>query len=419
MDIRIEQDAALTRLHLSGRLDGHWAGHLTQALDEQLRLGNDRVCLHLGELAYISSLGLRVLISANSRFRTVSGSFSVTGATGNVLQVLQMAGMLALLEQQAAAPVQAAAVAAAPESRQLERGDVSWEVFTLPGSGMRARVFGDPALFNAGGYSEEHCQPQRLSERGVGLGLGAFAQDFAGNRERFGEYLTVAGAAACQPSGASTTCDTLLTEGEYVPELQALHGIGCEGEFTRLLRFEPAAGAEPPTLSSIAAFALECAAAPIACIVIAAESESLSGAALRRSPVLGELPEDPFGFPDVRDWLSIVGERAHAGMSVLACGVVADPCATVPDALRTQLRPLGAEDGPLGHLHAAVFRFRPQKRGKIELLPALRPFFEHDAPQAVLHLMGDDREEGSVEESRFRRGVCWVAAITAVDGGAA
>jgi anti-anti-sigma factor len=425
MEITTEQDAAIMRVHVSGRLDGHWAGHLTQALDEQLRQGNDRVCLHIEGLNYVSSLGLRVLIGAYNRFRSVSGSFSVTGATGNVLEVLRMAGMFALLDQSsAAAPAKAPVAAAAPAAPQSERvlhGAVAYEIFRLGETTMRAVAFGDPTRLGAGGYAESDCRSLPLDASVVGLGLGAFGQDFAGNRDRFGEYLTVAGAAAYQPSGASSTCDTLLTEGDYVPELQALYGMRFEGSFSYLIRFEPAAEDAMPTLSDVAAFALERSGAAAVCLVFAAETDGLVGAVLRRSPVVGEMPADPFAFPDVRDWLSVVNERAHAGLSVVACGAAADPlrAGELSAGLRAQLRPLAAADGPLGHVHAAVFRYRPLQRGKVELAATLRPFFEHDSPQAVVHLLADDREEGTMEQTRLRRGVCWVSPVTDISGGAA
>ena len=70
-------------------------------------------------------------------------------------------------------------------------------------------------------------------------------------------------------------------------------------------------------------------------------------------------------------------------------------------------------------MHAAVFRYRPLQCGKVELAATLRPFFEHDSPQAVVHLLADDREEGTMEQTRLRRGVCWVSPVTEISGGAA
>ena len=76
-----------------------------------------------------------------------------------------------------------------------------------------------------------------------------------------------------------------------------------------------------------------------------------------------------------------------------------------------QLRPLGGEDGLLGHFHAAAFGFRPIQRGKISLKDTVTALFESDEPMTVLHLLRDDRPSGA-GESEFIRGACWIGRLT-------
>lgn len=423
MEIQSERSGDLTRVLIAGRLDAFWADHLSRALDDHLRQGNDRVHLHMGRVDYISSLGIRALVSAYKKFSGVGGVFVIAEPAENVRRVLELAGLASLLALAPdAAPLPGgrapAPVEAAPAGVPHSRGAVRYEVFELPGPGMSCRAFGDPGRISSGGFGASDCRSLPISTRRVSLGLGAFGQGFAETRSRFGEFLAVAGAASCQPGDGSGACDTLLTEGDYAPELQALYGLSCEGDFTHQIRFEPLAGGDSVNLSEIVAFALEIAGGPAACIVLAGESAGLVGASLRRSPAQASSAPDVFGFPAVREWISFSADRAHANMSVIVGGVAA-PYAQVPPLLVPHVRPLSAIDGPAGHLHAAVFRFRPLPRGALDVASAVRPLFERETTQAVLHLLADDREDGPATESRLTRGVCWVSRLATVDGGLA
>jgi len=251
----------------------------------------------------------------------------------------------------------------------------------------------------------------------VALGLGALGPDFEACRDRFGEYLAVAGAITYQPGDGSNTCDTLLGNGAYAPSVQSLYGLACEGAFSEVLRFEPGEGQDAVLLSALAAAVLKRTHGAPACVVIAAESAGLIGASLRRSPATVAEGEPAFEFPALRDWLSFTSEPAWQRMSVVICGVITPSAA--PAALTSLVRPLADESGPAGHLHAAVFGFHPLPRGLIAADAVLRPWFEHDTVEAVLHLLADDREGDAPRESALTRGACWIAPLPGLPSGAA
>jgi len=90
-------------------------------------------------------------------------------------------------------------------------------------------------------------------------------------------------------------------------------------------------------------------------------------------------------------------------------------------ALDPLLRPLataGARapgvDAPpiLAHVHAAAFPYRPLRKGRIELAPAVADLFEGQALQGMLHLLADSREFNGAGESEFFRGALWVAPVS-------
>ncbi len=416
MEITTQLAGDLTEVLAVGRLDGYWADHLTRTLDELMRGGADRVCLRMERIDYVSSLGIRVLVSAYKKFKAVNGSFVIAGPTGNVLQVLELAGIVSLLTN-APAPAQPQARQAADPGapRELSRGAARYEIHALPGRGMSCSAFGRPLGSDAQAYQAADSRRLSVAADAVSVGLGAFGGSFEECGGRFGEFLAIQGAAACLPADGSNSCDSLLSQGNYVPDMQVLYGLTCQGEFTQLARFEPQADGKGISLTELADAALELAGAPAACIVIAAESAGLIGASLRRSPASASSGTDPFAFPDVRTWLSFTTEPTHTRMLAVAAGVIA----RAPDAggrLTPYLRPLGKTDELLGHVHAAAFRFRPLQRGLMQVSDAVRPCFERDTPESVLHLLADDRESGVPLESRFLRGALWIAPLHTITG---
>lgn len=420
MELRTVHVGDLTEVHAAGRLDGHWSETLDTALNELIRQGRHQVRLRMAEVDYISSLGVRVLVTAHKRFRSVSGVFSVADVVGNVARVLELAGLTALLMP----PEPPAAADGAKPLREIEHNGLRLSVFGQQGRGMRGAAFGAPASLRSGGYGAEQCIPLTVTAQTLSLGLGAFGEDYAQCRTRFGEYLAVAGAAVALPGDGSNTCDSLVSTGAFEPVVQALYGLRYEGDFSAQVRFEPAelsnenaarnpVGSTGFPLSSLADAALTAAGVDAACVVLLGESDGLIGATLRSSPGSVAAAEDPLAFPTVRRWLSFTSEPAHARASVVAVGVIARP--GVLSGLDAELlRPLGARDGVQGHVHAAVYRFRPLPHGALDLNETLRPLFEHAPAETLMHLLGDDRE-GQMLESRLVRGVCWIAPILSAE----
>jgi hypothetical protein len=199
-----------------------------------------------------------------------------------------------------------------------------------------------------------------------------------------------------------------LAEGDFVPELQVLYGIVCDGPMSALARFEVKPESRAVGLTELADACLEAANADRAAMVIVAESAGLAGATLRKPPVNGASGDAPFGHPEIRDWLSFTAERAYVRSLALVVGVVARG---EQDGLRDWVRPLRQGQAIVGHFHAAAFSYRPLQRGMIDLTKTVKSLFEGETVQGLLHLIGDDRGSSGVAESEFVRGACWIAPI--------
>ena len=78
-------------LILDGRLDTNTAPEFEKALNESLENVNDLV-LDFSGLEYISSVGLRLLLTAKKRISS-KGSMKIIGVKGAVLDIFEITGL--------------------------------------------------------------------------------------------------------------------------------------------------------------------------------------------------------------------------------------------------------------------------------------------------------------------------------------
>ena len=285
MDITSEQLGPRTIVRLAGRLDGRWADHLSRELDSRLRLGQHHITLDMAEIVFLSSVGIRVLMNFHKKFKALDGSFGIQNPSPQVGDVLQLAGLLKFFAPAPSANDDASRPANA--GRKHANATTRFEVFDLGGGGMVCRTQGDPSRLDGCRFSADDCQRLSLPSSTLALGLGALGGSFDECRNDFGEFMALGGSAVCLPGNGSTQCDFLVAEGSYVPEIQSLYSLACDGQFGHLVRFECIDAQHPTGLTELTQAALALVDAPAACIAIAAESGGLIGAALANAGVTG------------------------------------------------------------------------------------------------------------------------------------
>ncbi len=400
MEILRREHSGSIELAVHGRLDGYWAQHLATSIDEVVRQGHHRIRLDLAAVSYISSAGMRVLIQGHQQLSAVEGWLAVANPAPPVRQVLEMAGLGMLLAEPEAA---AAEVVPTLETREIE-GAV-FEFHPGPRGQLACHAFGSPAGLAQATFDAAGSRTIEICPGGFALGLGAFGTAFDACRDRFGEFVAVAGAAACQPTDGTNFPDYMAPSGSFLPRVTALYGLACDGRFGPTIRFE--SGDTPAPLSRVLA-----ASVPDAGdfgFVMVAETAGLMGAALKKAPVAAGSRASIFDHPEVRRWLSFSPQRAFARSLAVVAGVVSR--GPRPE-LEPWLRPVCRSSPLRAHLHAAAFGYRPLQKGQIEMSATVRALFEAGGLKGVLHLLADDREIAGGGESEFLRGACWVAPIS-------
>ena len=95
MTISKNRDGASLTLALEGRLDTITAPELEAVLKEELE-GVESLTFDLAGLSYISSAGLRVLLSAQKRMN-VQGTMKVTGVGEIIMEIFDVTGFTDIL----------------------------------------------------------------------------------------------------------------------------------------------------------------------------------------------------------------------------------------------------------------------------------------------------------------------------------
>ena len=405
MEIRKQRVGDVLELEIQGRLDGYWADHLAQSFDDAIREGARNLKVNLSGVSYLSSAGIRVLVRAHKQLSAVQGSFSVSAPSEAVRSILELTGLMDLF-----IPAVAPGLKASPSAaRILKKENIRFEVTSLnPEARLSCQVIGDPAKLLSDRFREEDCRSVAFSNSCFGLGLGAFGSNFADCAGRFGEFLAVCGAVTYLPADGTNVPDYMLAAGNFIPQIEVLYSILCEGDFQRVAHFEHKDAGSDAKLGEIVEGCLEIAEAEALGIVMIAESAGLIGAALRRSPAIRDSETSLFAFPQVRDWLSFAAEPVYTRALTLVVGVAARKA---PALLVPLLRPLG-QAALAAHFHAAAFSYRPLKRRELDLQATTANLFEVEAPQTLLHLLNDNREITGAGESQFARGTCWIGPIS-------
>ena len=95
MTIEIKRNEETTTIELGGRLDTTTAPALDKTINEDIT-NTKNLILDIKGLEYISSAGLRVLLSAQKKMQKI-GSMKVTNVCEAVMEVFEMTGFADIL----------------------------------------------------------------------------------------------------------------------------------------------------------------------------------------------------------------------------------------------------------------------------------------------------------------------------------
>lgn len=91
-NLRAEQKGNVYVLRIKGRLDAVTSPLAEKKVFEAINSGQHNLLLDMAGVVYLSSAGMRMLLSITKRLRTMSGKLAICSVTTNVIDVLKMSG---------------------------------------------------------------------------------------------------------------------------------------------------------------------------------------------------------------------------------------------------------------------------------------------------------------------------------------
>lgn len=98
VEIQEEKKEGISILFLKGRLDALTSPMTEKRVFELINSGENKLLLNFSEVEYISSAGMRMLLSATKKIKTISGKLVLCNLTHPVMEVLKMSGFDHVLE---------------------------------------------------------------------------------------------------------------------------------------------------------------------------------------------------------------------------------------------------------------------------------------------------------------------------------
>jgi anti-anti-sigma factor len=408
LEINIENRGDETVLQCTGRLDANRAGYLNETIDRLIREGHYHISLELGGIEYLSSAGIRALVTQYNNLKAINGHFSIRNMSANVGQVLNMVGMAGMLTQEFHK-----IITTAPEEEKQNRlvthGFVFSRTTLSPDGKTDMEFYGRPELLIRSGFGPEDPRVVRSDSNHFAIGLGAIGTTFEGCKDRFGEYIMMGKHIAYLPSDGSNKPDYMVASRHLVVSLTELYGLHFKGFFSQLIRFEPENPLHSIGLSELAESLHQLTDYDQMAIVMVAESGGLMGTSLNASPVDGK---KIFTFPEIKETIHFTTEPAHFKMLTLSIGYIST---LENDETEKFVRPLIPGKPLKGHIHSSVFPYIPLKKTDINLNETIEYLFNNSELTDILHLTNDTREITGQGESRFMKGFCWVVPVESIN----
>jgi anti-anti-sigma factor len=371
-------------LHATGRFDNAGSRVVAEALGQAMESGSHTVIIDMAGVDYLSSAGIRVLVTFSKRLLQLKGGLYLSSATDRISQLLEMTGLYSLLD------VPPDEDENSPGLKTLLLDGWSLTARELDPEGkVIARTIGQNATTESGPQVPD-VLPFPLET--LAIGTGALGYDAGECTGRYGPFLAAGGYAAFRPGTDGSEPDFEEYAEAYIPRLHVLSAVTFTGSFSWGISFE--CDAAPPKFADLAGAFLDLAGAPAVAFVLAAECEV---------PHEGRVPAG-------RDAPSAAGPSSADGSRlcrVWIAGVAGR--AGMPESLRDETAPVEESD-PAGRVHAAFFPYQPLRRhGRVRLKDTADSLFESELLD-IVPLVAPGKES-LVSGICFLRGIAWIAPV--------
>ncbi|RJP22452.1 MAG: anti-sigma factor antagonist [Candidatus Omnitrophota bacterium] len=385
MDIRVQRRDPILHISLQGRFDAVGARDVDASFGQSLQSGDKYVIVDMLQVDYLSSAGLRVILSAFQRLHRAGGSLAIADLQPYCRSVLEMAGFTS------AFPIFDSINEAVSfmeglirdqyhtdhwdelETATLECG--SFRMIPQPDSQSAMEVLGhvDDVLYSR--VTPAHLCSKHFFETEYSIGLGGLGDRLDDYFPIMGEMITIGGTMVWLPTDGNDTPDFLIPQKDTGQvTLRTGFNVSISGGFGELMVFESSspAGATMDTLYQ-ALFHLARTRRPdfrgVLGVAILAQMPSVFGSGIKRSPIKDYAPENGEMIThssNIAEWFDFDATPRHQNVTALICGVGVDLTADLSGYDQKEFHSVfylhpaqGREQQTLLHNHAVMFSALP------------------------------------------------------------
>lgn len=246
MKINSERKNGVLVINLEGRLDAFEAGNLDRELNVQLRDEDAYLVLNMEGIQYISSAGIRVLLSTHKKLAGKNGQLCLSGLREYTAGVLKMVGLEGIFAAHATVDEAIKQIISRENIIRSEKAldklpcfrrmNTSFHVFHTSDQPARLRTVGNLAKVLHATLEPEDIRQRRFSEAEYSIGLGALGGSLEDCLPLLGEMITIGGTMVWLPTDGNDTPDFLIPQkdtGEIV--ISAGVNAALEGEFNDIM----------------------------------------------------------------------------------------------------------------------------------------------------------------------------------------
>lgn len=344
MSTKSERRNGILVVALEGRLGAFEATNLGKELETLLEEDDHYLVLDMSGALYLSSGGIRLLLSTHKKLASKNGHISLCGITEFPAQVLKMAGMEGMF------PTYTTVDEAVKHSSMLKdmkrsekdwrnlpcyhRKDTSFHVFHVTDRAATLKTVGDLTKVMNATLEPEDIRQRRFSEAEYSIGLGALGGSLEDCLPLMGEMMTSGGIMVWLPTDGNDTPDFLIPQkdtGEVV--IHTGLNLALHGEFNDIMLVGDGADSKPVTVGELyeAIFDIarerQTANRSLISVAMIADLDVLFSSGVKIAPIKKHAPANKGLITDpdnIEQWMDINLEPKLPGRTMISFGLGLD-----------------------------------------------------------------------------------------------
>lgn len=357
MNIKSERKNDILVVAPEGRLGAFEAANLGKELETLLKEDDYYLVLDMAGALYLSSGGIRVLLSTQRKLTGKNGHVSLCGLTEYVNQVLKMAGMDNLFITYNTVDEAISHTLILYNMKRSEkdmqnlpcyiRNNTSFHIFHVTDRAATLKTVGNLAKIMHATLEPEDIRQRHFSEAEYSIGLGALGSSLEDCLPLLGEMMTSGGIMVWLPTDGNDTPDFLIPQkdtGEVV--IHAGLNLALNGEFNDIMLIGKDAGSMPLTFSELyeAVFDIarerQIANRGLISVAMIADLEALYSSGIKISPINKYTPDNNGLITDpdnIAKWMDINTEPKSPGRTMVSFGLGLDLTADLSNLSKSTL----------------------------------------------------------------------------------